>query len=83
MFPVLEKDVSMNDPPSYQSLPFPDANENGYFKVFLSSFDTPSRLWLQPITQQSLELETLNTELKNVYGSLDLKEGQLNEGLRN
>ena len=37
----------------------------------------------RPITQQSLELETLNTELKNVYGSLDLKEGQLNKGLRN
>ena len=83
MFPVLDKDVSMNDSPSYQSLSFPDSNENGYFRVFFSSFDTPSHLWLQPITQQSLELETLNTELKNVYGSLDLKEGQLNKGLRN
>ena len=85
VFLVLGKEGStkLNDflPASYQSLPFPEPNENGYFRVFLSSFDTPSRVWLQPITQQSLELEALNAELKKVYGCLDLEEGQLSEGL--
>eukprot|EP00111_Clytia_hemisphaerica_P009297 TCONS_00027297-protein len=74
------ENVAENLPQTYKCMPFPEPDENGYFKVFVSAYDTPDRVWIQPCTTESLKLEALNEKLKLVYGNMSKNQGQLMQG---
>ena len=55
-------------------------NTTDYFKVFVSAFDVPEHFWVQLVTPESTELDSLTAEMTKYYASLDANSERLEHG---